>query len=252
MAVDLTGRTALVTGASRGIGEATARLMARCGANVVLAARSTADIGRIAAEIGDRAVAVTCDVASYGDVEAAVDLAVNSFGRLDIMVNNAAVIDPIVRLDESDPADWGRVLDINVKGVYHGLRAAIPVMKRSGGGVTVNISSAAATGVLEGWSHYCAAKAAVLSLTKSAHRENMQDNIRVVGVSPGTVATDMQRTIQASGINPVSMLDWSWHIPPEWVAEAVVWLITDAGREYDGGDFQLKSREGKRAVGLVA
>ena len=252
---DLNGKAAVVTGASRGIGEAAARELAAQGVAVVLAARSTDDIARIAAEIrdaGGRAEAVACNVTRYEDVVAAIEACQAAFGRFDILVNNAGLIEPIARLAESDPEDWVMVADVNYKGVYYGLRAAIPVMKRSGGGVTVNISSAAATGVLEGWSHYCAAKAAVLSLTKSAHRENMQDNIRVVGVSPGTVATDMQRTIQASGINPVSMLDWSWHIPPEWVAEAVVWLITDAGREYDGGDFQLKSREGKRAVGLVA
>jgi 3-oxoacyl-[acyl-carrier protein] reductase len=250
MSKDLTGKTVIITGASRGIGEAAARIMAGYGANVVLAARSTAEIQRIAAEIGETAHAVTCDVSRYIDVRNAVDAAVARFGRLDILVNNAGVIDPIARLDESDPDAWSRVVDINIKGVYHGLRAAIPTMKRFGGGIIVNISSGAAISTLEGWSHYCATKAAVLSLTKAAHWENMQDNIRVVGLSPGTVATEMQRTIRASGINPVSMLDWSWHISPQWVAEAIVWLTTEAGREYDGSDFELKSKDNRRAVGL--
>ncbi|KGF69853.1 short-chain dehydrogenase [Hoeflea sp. BAL378] len=251
MSIDLSGKTALITGASRGIGEAAARIMAGYGANVVLAARSTRDTARIAADIGDRALAVTCDVAQYGDVENAVDEAIRSFGSLDILVNNAGVIDPIARIEDSDPEAWDQVVDINFKGVYHGLRAAIPVMKRQGGGVIINISSGAASSALEGWSHYCATKAAVLSLTRCAHTECMADHIRVVGLSPGTVATDMQRAIKTSGVNPVSQLDWSQHISPDWVGEAIAWLATDAGRAYDGGDMSLRTDEARRAVGLI-
>ncbi|MDP2118808.1 MAG: SDR family oxidoreductase [Hoeflea sp.] len=252
MSIDLSGKTALITGASRGIGEAAARIMAGYGANVVLAARSTRDTARIAAEIGDKALAVTCDVAQYVDVENAVNQALESFGSLDILVNNAGVIDPIARLEDSDPEAWDQVVDINFKGVYHGLRSAIPVMKRQGGGVIINISSGAASSALEGWSHYCATKAAVLSLTRCAHAECAADNIRVVGLSPGTVATDMQRAIKTSGVNPISQLDWSMHISPDWVGETIAWLTTDAARPYDGGDFSLKTEEGRRAVGLIA
>ena len=251
MSIDLTGKTALITGASRGIGEAAARIMAGYGANVVLAARSTSDCERIAAEIGDKALAVACDVARYSDVEGAVSKAVSHFGSLDILVNNAGLIDPISRIEDSDPDAWDQVVDVNFKGVYHGLRAAIPVMKQQGGGVIINISSGAAAAALEGWSHYCATKAAVLSLTRCAHRESMDDNVRVVGLSPGTVATDMQRSIKDSGINPVSQLNWSQHISPEWVGEAIAWLSIDAGRAYDGDDFSLKTEEGRRAVGLI-
>jgi 3-oxoacyl-[acyl-carrier protein] reductase len=251
MSIDLTGKTALITGASRGIGEAAARIMAGYGANVVLAARSTSDCERIADEIGDKALAVACDVARYNDVNSAVSKAVSHFGSLDILVNNAGLIDPIARIEDSDPEAWDQVVDVNFKGVYHGLRAAIPVMKKQGGGVIINISSGAASAALEGWSHYCATKAAVLSLTRCAHRENMDDNVRVVGLSPGTVATDMQRSIKDSGINPVSKLDWSQHISPEWVGEAIAWLTTDAGRAYDGDDFSLKTEESRRAVGLI-
>ena len=252
MSIDLSGKTALITGASRGIGEAASRILAGYGANVVLVARSTRDTARIAAEIGDRAMAVTCDVAQYGDIENAVKLAVESFGGLDILVNNAGVIDPIARIEESDPEAWDQVVDINFKGVYHGMRAAIPAMKKRGGGVIINISSGAATGALEGWSHYCATKAAVLSLTRCAHKECAADNIRVVGLSPGTVATDMQRSIKESGVNPVSQLDWSSHISPDWVGEAIAWLTTDAARDYDGDDFSLRTEEARRAVGLIS
>ncbi|MDF1609777.1 SDR family NAD(P)-dependent oxidoreductase [Hoeflea sp. YIM 152468] len=251
MSIDLTGKTALITGASRGIGEAASRILAGYGANVVLAARSTGDTARIAAEIGGQALAVTCDVARYADVDTAVKKAVEQFGSLDILVNNAGVIDPIARLAESDPEAWGQIVDINFKGVYHGLRAAIPVMKKNGSGVIINMSSGAATGALEGWSHYCATKAGVLSLTRCAHVENAADNIRVVGLSPGTVATSMQRSIRDSGVNPVSQLDWARHITPEWVGEAIAWLSTDAARGHDGGDFSLRTEEARRAVGLI-
>jgi NAD(P)-dependent dehydrogenase (short-subunit alcohol dehydrogenase family) len=187
-------------------------------------------------------------VSDYASVERAVATAVEAFGGLDILVNNAGVIDPIARLEESDPEGWGRAVDINLKGVYHGMRAAFGAM--AGSGVIVNISSGAATGVLEGWAHYCASKAGVLQLTRAGHLEWGERGIRVLGLSPGTVATDMQTAIRASGINRVSELDWSTHIPPEWVGKAMVWLCTEAGRAYDGGDFSLKTDEGRMALGL--
>ncbi|MEX0343942.1 MAG: SDR family oxidoreductase [Rhizobiaceae bacterium] len=251
--IDLSGKTALITGASRGIGAATARALADNGANVVLAARSGEAIEALAAELnneGHQATAVVCDVANYDNVDKAVKLAVERYGSLDILVNNAGLIDPIARLADSDPADWARVIDVNVKGVYHGLRAAIPVMERQGRGVVVNISSGAAVSALEGWSHYCASKAAALSLTKCAHKEVGESGIRVVGLSPGTVATEMQVSIKASGINPVSQLDPAVHISAEAVGKAIAWLCTDAARDHDGTDFSLKSEEGRRLVGL--
>jgi 3-oxoacyl-[acyl-carrier protein] reductase len=161
---ELEGKVAIVTGASRGIGAATATAFARAGARVVLAARSDRDIERIADEIrsdGGQAIAARCDVSAYRDVENVVDQALAAFGSINFLVNNAGVIDPIARLAESDPDAWSRVADINYKGGYHGLRAAIPVMLQQGSGVIVNISSGAATSPLEGWSHYCSTKAAV-------------------------------------------------------------------------------------------
>ena len=256
MSADLKNKTVLITGASRGIGEATARHFADDGANVVMMARSASRLEEIAAEIraGGGAVTVcTGDVSAYGDVAAAVDTAVKTYGGLDVLVNNAGVIDPIARLADSDPAEWGTVVEINVKGVYHGLRAAIPAMLASGGGGTViNISSGAATHALEGWSHYCCTKAAVLSLTACADKEYGAQGVRVVGLSPGTVATEMQVSIKASGINPVSQLDPSVHIPTEWVAMAAAYLVGEGGAPYAGRDFSLKTDEGRAAVGLPA
>ena len=247
-------QAAIVTGASRGIGAATARELAARGAAVTLLARSADEIEAIAAEIrdgGGRAEATACDVARYADVEAAVARTLEAFGRVDVLVNNAGLIDPIARIDESDPEAWGRAVDVNLKGVYHGVRAVLPAMLERGAGTIVNLSSGAATGALEGWSHYCATKAAVLSLTRCVHKEYAERGVRCVGLSPGTVATDMQVSIKGSGINPVSRLDPSAHIPPEWAARAVGWLCTDAAREFDGGDFSIKTEEGRRLVGLI-
>jgi 3-oxoacyl-[acyl-carrier protein] reductase len=250
---ELTKKTVVITGASRGIGEAAARHLASLGANVVLAARSTGDIERIAKEIetaGGTATAMACDVARNEDVKALVARTVELYGRLDVLVNNAGLIDPIARLADSDPDAWSQVVDVNVKGVYYGLRHAIPEMTARGGGTIINISSGAATGALEGWSHYCATKAAVLSLTRCTDKEYRGDGIRMIGLSPGTVKTDMQVAIKASGLNPVSQLDTSAHIPPEWVAQAIAYLCGPGGDAYLGTDFSLKTNEGRAAVGL--
>lgn len=252
---DLTNKTVVITGASRGIGAAAARHLASLGASVVLAARSTGDIERIAKEIeaaGGTATAMACDVARNEDVKALVARTVELYGGLDVLVNNAGLIDPIARLADSDPDAWSQVVDVNVKGVYYGLRHAIPEMTARGGGTIINISSGAATGAVEGWSHYCATKAAVLSLTRCTDKEYRGEGIRMIGLSPGTVKTDMQVSIKASGLNPVSQLDPSVHIPPEWVAQAIAYLCGTGGDDYLGTDFSLKTNEGRAAVGLPA
>ena len=253
MDAQMNGKTVVITGASRGIGAATARHMAQRGAYVFLAARSTGPIEAIASEIratGGKAEAIACDVSSQAQVAALITTAKEKTGRLDVLVNNAGVIDPITRLADSDPEAWGKVVDINLKGVYYGMRYAIPEMLANGGGTIINISSGAATGALEGWSHYCATKAAVLSLTRMGHKEYGPEGIRVVGLSPGTVATEMQVQIKASGINPVSALEWADHIPPEWVAQTIEFLCGEGGDGYLGTDFSLKTNEGRAAVGL--
>ena len=250
---DLKNRTILITGASRGIGAAMVRWFAGEGANVVMLARSGPSLAALAEEVtqaGGTALALEGDVSVRADFEHAVARAVERFGALDVLINNAGVIEPIARLADSDPAAWGQAIDINLKGVYHGLRAAIPAMLAAGGGTVINISSGAATSALEGWSHYCASKAGVLSLTACAAKEYGPQGIRVVGLSPGTVATEMQVTIKASGVNPVSQLDPSVHIPPEWVARAAGYLCGDGGAAYEGVDFKLRDAEARAALGL--
>lgn len=252
---ELKGRVAMITGASRGIGAEAARELARHGVSVLLIARTLDQIKALAREIcdsGGQAEAFGCDVADALQMQAAVDRCQADFGRIDILVNNAGVIDPIARVAESDPEAWGRAVDINLKGVYHGIRAALPAMLAQRAGTIVNISSGAATGALEGWSHYCATKAGVLSLTRCVDVEYRAAGIRIIGLSPGTVATDMQVNIRASGINPVSLLDPSVHLPPRWPARAIAWLCTRAADDLRGTDFSIKTDEGRRRAGLIA
>lgn len=251
---NLTGRTAIISGASRGIGEATARLFASAGANVVLCARSVADINRIAKEINSiehqgSALAVSCDVADYQAVKAVIEKSVNEFGKIDILINNAGVIQPIARFEDSDPAAWSAAFDINLKGVYNTMHASFNELKRNEG-VIVNISSGAATSALEGWSHYCSSKAAAFSLTKCAHEEWAALGIRTVGLSPGTVATQMQIDIKKSAMNIVSTLDWESHVSTETVAQAIAWLTTDAAKKHDGTDVSLRNVEIRDSIGL--
>ncbi|MCR9124217.1 MAG: SDR family oxidoreductase [Phyllobacteriaceae bacterium] len=250
----LGGKTAIVTGASRGIGAAAALELARAGMNVVLAARSTDDIERVAAGIaedGGTALALVCDVARYGSVEALIVRTVETFGGVDLLVNNAGIINPIARLSESDPEAWGNAVDINLKGVYHGVRAVLPAMLENGAGTIINLSSGAAYGPMEGWSHYCATKAAVLMLTRAVDKEYRARGIRSVGLSPGTVATQMQVDIKASGINPVSQMDPADHAPPEWIGQAIAWLADEGADQYLGDDLQLRSDQAARAaIGL--
>ena len=248
--MDMRGKTILITGASRGIGEATARLFVGAGANVGLAARSTDAISDLAAELGERALALPCDVSRYDDVNAAVQACVSRFGGLDVLIGNAAVIEPISLLSDADPASWDQAIDINLKGVFYGMRAVLPVMKAGGGGTIITISSGAAHHPLEGWSHYCASKAAAAMLTDCAHLENVASGIRVMGLSPGTVATQMQREIKASGVNPVAQLDWSDHVPPDWPARALLWMCSTDADEFAGRELSLRDEVIRQRAGL--
>lgn len=251
--INLNKKTALITGASQGIGLATAEILAKNGANVVLSARRKNLIEKhanILIKKGYSADAIVCDVTDYTNVNDATKYCVNSFGSLDILINNAGSIDPISFLSESDPQKWGNAIDVNVKGVYYGMRTAIPIMQKQGGGTIINMSSGAANSVLEGWSHYCSSKVASQRLTEIAHKEVGNDCINIIGLSPGTVATEMMKKIKESGINPVSQLDWSSHISTEWAAKAVLFLCGPEGKEFAGSDFSIKTEEGRDRVGL--
>ncbi len=244
-------KTVLITGASRGIGEATAREFVAQGARVALLARSAESLSDLAGQLGDAALAIPCDVSRYWEVEAAVAATVKEFGRLDVLVNNAGAIEPIGPIGQLDPAGWEKVIDINLKGVFHGMRAALPVMLEQGGGSILTVSSGAAHSAVEGWSAYCASKAGAAMLTRSLDLEYRGLGIRAMGLSPGTVATQMQREIKASGISAVSRLDWSAHIPPEWPAKALVWLSSDEASDLIGQEVSLRDENIRNRIGLA-
>ncbi|MEM8792862.1 MAG: SDR family oxidoreductase [Pseudomonadota bacterium] len=250
----LKDKSVLITGASRGIGEATARLFAGAGAKVALAARSVQACEEIAAEItakGGTARAIACDVSDPAAVSAAVDETAKSFGSLDILINNAGVIEPVARMDESDPAAWGHVIDINLKGVYYGMQAALTPMLAQGGGTIITISSGAAHAPMEGWSHYCTSKAGAHMLNRCLHKEFSDQGIRAMGLSPGTVATKMQKEIKASGVNPVSQLDWDVHIPAEWPARALAWMCSGDADKFNGEEISLRNEDIRARIGLA-
>ena len=249
--MDMTGKSVLITGASRGIGAQAARVFAAAGANVALLARSQDAIADLAGEIGAKAIAIPCNVARFSEVSSAVETTLAAFGRLDVLINNAGVVEPISHLTAADPDDWGQVIDINLKGVFYGMRAAVPAMKATGGGSVLTISSGAAHNVIEAWSSYCASKAAVNMLNQCLHKEEAANGIRAIGLSPGTVATQMQREIKASGINPVSQLAWEDHVPADWPARTLLWMCSAEADRFKGNEISLRDEDIRRAVGLI-
>lgn len=251
---NMTDKSVIITGASRGIGAAAARKFGALGAKVLLCARSVTDIDTIAAEInaaGGTALALATDVAQFDQVQAAIDLAQAEFGGVDILINNAGALEPVERLENATVSAWDTIIDVNVKGVFYGIRAALPLMKAAGGGTIITIGSGAATGALEGWSHYCSSKAAVHHLNACLHGEEGANGIRALVLSPGTVATEMQRVIKKSGVNPVSTLDWEDHIPPEWVAETLVWMAGADSDAHLGQVVALRDEAIRKQVGLI-
>ena len=244
------GQVVAITGASRGIGLEAARAFVAAGASVALLARDGAALETLAESLGPQALALPCDVAEAASLAMALAQTQRHFGRLDVMINNAGVIEPIARIEAADAAAWGRALDINLKGVFHGMQAALPMLRAQGGGTVITLSSGAAHRPLEGWSAYCAAKAGAAMLTRALHEEEGHW-LRVLSLSPGTVATDMQRAIRASGVNAVSRIDWAEHIPADWPARALVWMCSPAADRWRGQEISLRDAAIRRELGLA-
>ena len=245
-------KTLIITGASQGIGEATARLFAKLGANVALIARSKEKIEKISDDInsnGGKSIAIQCDVSSKAEVENAIKLTLKSYRSVNILIGNAGVINPIQNITDMDVSDFDKVIDVNIKGVWYGIKAVLPHMKN--GGTIITIGSGAASNALEGWSHYCTSKAAVHHLNSCLDLEMRKDLIRALVLSPGTVATEMQKIIKKSGINPVSKMNWSDHISPDWVAKCLVWMCSDQADEYLGKVVSLREETIRQKIGFL-
>ena len=250
----LAGKVAIVTGASRGIGAAAALALGEAGASVVLAARSGKQAELHAQRIGaagGKALAMECDVSDYDACQRLVHETALRFGPPDVLVNNAGVIEPIGTVATCEPTAWARSIEINLIGAYYAIRAVLPGMLERGRGDIINVSSGAALRPQEGWSGYCAGKAGLAMLTRSIDLEHRAAGIRVFGFQPGTTDTDMQVTIRASGINPISKIPREQLTPVAHPARAIVYLCTKEAEDLAGKEFSLRDDDFRRRIGLT-
>ena len=188
---DLNGKVIAITGASSGIGEAAARLLGAGGAKLMLGARRTDRLEKLAAEIeaaGGTVRFSALDVTRRADAQAFVDATLEAFGRIDVLVNNAGVM-PLAPMEALKFDEWDQMIDVNIRGVLHGIGAALPVMKRQGGGRFVNVASIGAHVVVPAAAVYCATKFAVRALSEGLRQESQ--NIGVTVISPGVTATEL-------------------------------------------------------------
>lgn len=231
-ATEFAGRTALVTGSASGIGLATARRLGAGGANVVIADYNTEGAEKAAAELtaeGISAAAVKLDVTRADSVEAAVAFAVETFGGLDLAVNNAGIGGPSAPTGEYDIDAYDRVVRTNLDGVFYSMRYELPVIEAAGrGGAIVNVASILGSVAFAGSPAYVAAKHGVIGLTKTAAAEYAAKGIRVNAVGPGFIDTPLLRTMDKAaydalvGLHPVGRLGTS-----EEVAELITFLLSD-------------------------
>lgn len=187
------GKVIVITGASSGLGEATARRLSSEGATVVLGARRANRLNNLAKEFaakGARSLAVAIDVADRTQVQKLVDSAVETFGRIDVLINNAGVM-PLSPLEKLKLDEWDRMIDVNIKGVLYGIAAVLPHMKRQKAGHIINVSSVAGHKVGPSFAVYSATKHAVRTLSEGLRMEVKPYNIRTTIISSGAVATEL-------------------------------------------------------------
>ncbi len=193
MSNNIEGKVVVITGASSGLGEATARRLAAEGATVVLGARRADRIQALADELsasGGKALSVETDVTSLDQVKRLVDTAVERCGRIDVILNNAGLM-PLAPLERLKLDEWNRMIDVNLKGVLHGIAAALPYMRAQKSGQIINVSSVYGHKVDPGAAVYCATKFAVRALSEGLRQEVKPYNIRTTVISPGAVATEL-------------------------------------------------------------
>lgn len=235
----LRGRVVAITGASSGIGEATARLLAARGARLVLGARRLDRLTALASELGDEAVAVTTDVSRADDVQRLVDTALDRFGRLDVFVGNAGV-SAIGPLADGDLAGWSSMIDVNLRGVLHGIAAATPVFHRQGRGHFVTTVSTAGLKILPDMGVYAATKNAVRTVMEALRQESTDGVIRTTSISPGFVNTELDGSITDPDLAAQirSSMD-AFGLPPDAVARAIAFAI-EQPHDVEIGDLTIR------------
>jgi NADP-dependent 3-hydroxy acid dehydrogenase YdfG len=227
MTIGIDDKVVVITGASSGLGEATARMLAAQGAKVVLGARRLDRIQALANELGtDRALALQTDVTDVEQVKRLVDAAVSTFGRVDVIVNNAGLM-PHSPLERGKVEDWNRTIDVNLKGVLFGIHAVLPYMTAQKSGHIINVSSVAGHKVRPGSAVYAATKAAVLMISEGLRQEVKPYNIRTTVISPGAVATELPLSITESDIKK-GMDDFyaEYAVPAESFARMVIFAMS--------------------------
>lgn len=229
MTDNIKGKVVVITGASSGLGEATARHLSALGAIVVLGARRVARIDALAGELtraGGQALAVETDVTRFDDLKRLVDRAVQTFRRVDVVINNAGLM-PHSPLERLKIDDWNRTIDVNIKGVLNGIGAALPYMKEQMSGHIINVSSVAGHKVRPGSAVYAATKAAVLMLSEGLRQEVKPYGIRTTVVSPGAVATELPASITEADVAAgVRTFYDEYAIPADSFARAVVFAMS--------------------------
>jgi NADP-dependent 3-hydroxy acid dehydrogenase YdfG len=224
----IAGKVVAVTGASSGIGKVTARVLGERGAKVVLGARRVAQLDEIAAELrgrGGQAIVCATDVTRRDDVERLVGTAVSEFGRLDVLVNNAG-ISKIGPMSDLDVEGWSAMIDVNLRGVLHGIAAALPVFRRQGNGHFVTTVSTAGLKIVPNMGVYAATKNAVRTVLEGLRQESTDGVVRTTAVSPGFVNTDLDSSIDNTSVREEIRRNMdAFGIPPEAVAEAIAFAI---------------------------
>jgi NADP-dependent 3-hydroxy acid dehydrogenase YdfG len=227
---NITDKVVVITGASSGIGESTAKFLARHGARVVLGARRKDRIDAVVKEIsaeGGKAVGFAVDVTKRPEVEALIKGAVDSFGRVDVMVNDAGIM-PIAPMAALKVEEWDRMIDVNIKGLLYGVAAVLPIMQKQKQGHIINMASVFGIKVFApGGTVYCATKAAVRALTEGLRMELHSQNIRCTMISPGAVATDLPESSseEATRKNLRELYKTMMAIPADSIARAIAYAI---------------------------
>jgi NAD(P)-dependent dehydrogenase (short-subunit alcohol dehydrogenase family) len=243
----LDGAAVVVTGAGRGIGAATVRRLLEAKASVLALVQpgteAASELGAQGASHGEQLRVLAVDVRSTADVARAVTAATEAFGRVDALVNNAGVIRPIGLVGEVDPDAWAEVLAVNAAGAMRCTRAFLPLLMASRG-VIVNMSSGAAYRSLEGWSAYCASKAALAMLSRATDLEYRARGLRVFSLGVPPTDTPMQGAIRASGINDVSKIPQQDLVAPTVTAAVVAWLCgADARGQIEKIEIDVRDPE---------
>jgi NADP-dependent 3-hydroxy acid dehydrogenase YdfG len=239
--MSITGKVVVITGASSGIGRATARLLAELGAMVVLGARRASALTAVAEDIaaaGGKSTFRVTDVTRRADLEALVALAIEHYGKLDVIVNNAG-IGPISRFDALRVEDWDAMIDVNLRGTLYGIAAALPVFQRQQSGHIINIVSTAGLKILPTMGVYAATKNAVRTVTE-ALRQEAGPHLRVTEISPGMISTDFGSSMTDPALKEaMAKRAADVAIPPESIARGVAYAI-EQPNDVDVGSIVIR------------